>query len=284
MIERNPPRAAAANLQALSRALKLPYTRAMAKKRGTRRPNRSTNSDRLIIYGTHAVEAVVANPKRVVHRLLATRNAAERLTTALIARGVEPEIVSSTQIERLVGSQTVHQGVAVDTEPLKPLDIDDLADMPLVVVLDRVTDPHNVGAILRSAAAFGAGALIMTERHAPQATATLAKSASGALEHVAVVPVKNLARALANLADHGFERIGLDSGESEPLEDYAVASPAALVLGAEGTGLRRLTRENCDQLLRLSTTGPIASLNVSNAAAVALHTIVTSKSWNPAAA
>lgn len=251
----------------------------MAKKRGTRRPNRNTSSDRLIIYGTHAVEAVVANPKRVVHRLLATRNAAERLTTALIARGVEPEIVSSTQIERQVGSQTVHQGVAVETEPLESLDIDDLANMPLVVVLDRVADPHNVGAILRSAAAFGAGAVIMTERHAPQATATLAKSASGALEHVAVVPVKNLARALAGLADHGFERIGLDSGETEPLEDYAVTSPAALVLGAEGTGLRRLTRENCDRLLRLTTTGAIASLNVSNAAAIALHTIVTSKGW-----
>ncbi len=251
----------------------------MATKRGTRRPNRKPKSDRLIIYGTHAVEAVVANPKRVVHRLLATRNAATRLTTALNTRDVEPEIVSSTQIERLTGSQAVHQGLVVETEPLASLDIDDLANMPLVVVLDRVTDPHNVGAILRSAAAFGAGALIMTERHAPQATATLAKSASGALEHVALVPVKNLARALDMLADHGFERIGLDSAEAEPLEDYAATSPVALVLGAEGTGLRRLTRENCDRLLRLNTTGPIASLNVSNAAAVALHTIVTSKTW-----
>lgn len=256
----------------------------MARKHADRRSQRHSGSDRSLIYGTHAVEAVVANPRRVVHRLLATRNAAERLIPALNHRNLVPEIVTAAQIERLLGTDAVHQGLAVETEPLLSPALADLAGMPLVIVLDRVTDPQNVGAVLRSAAAFGAGALVMTERHAPPATGALAKAASGALEHVALVPVKNLARALDTLARQGFERIGLDSGAAEPLEACAASPPLALVLGAEGTGLRRLTRETCDRLCRLTTSGPIASLNVSNAAAVALHSVTTSAAWRPAAA
>ena len=247
----------------------------MASKRAPRRPRRQTQPDRLFIYGTHAVDAVVANPKRVVHRLLATRNAAGRLEGALIARGITPEITDPARIERIVGRDAVHQGVAVETEPLPAPDIEDVAGQTLVLVLDQVTDPHNVGACLRSAAAFGAGALIMTERHAPKATGVLAKAASGALEHVALVPVTNLARALETLKKQGFECIGLDGEATDALESHEPARATALVLGAEGKGLRRLTRETCDRLCRLTTRGQIASLNVSNAAAVALHVVAT---------
>lgn len=247
----------------------------MASKRAPRRKRRQALPDRLFIYGTHAVDAVVANPRRVVHRLLATRNAAGRLEASFIARGLTPEIVDPTRIDDLVGRDTVHQGIAVETEPLPAQAIEDAAGLPLVLVLDQVTDPHNVGACLRSAAAFGAGALIMTDRHAPAATGVLAKAASGALEHVALISVKNLARTLETLQKQGFECIGLDGEATDALENHSHAKATALVLGAEGKGLRRLTREMCDHLCRLTTPGPIRSLNVSNAAAVALHVVAT---------
>lgn len=224
-----------------------------------------------LIYGWHSALAALQNPRRQVHRILATRNALSRLAE----HGVKdlPAPVEPRAIERATGAGAVHQGIAVVCDPLPAPAIEDLGDARLVIVLDQVTDPHNVGAILRSAAAFSADALILTERHGPAESGVLAKAASGGLEHVALTRVKNLARALDALADMGFRRLGLDSAHEEPLEAVSAESKSAIVLGAEGKGLRRLTREKCDRLVRLDLPGPIASLNVSNAAALALYVL-----------
>lgn len=226
------------------------------------------------IYGTHAASAALGNPKRRILRLVATRNAARDLGD----RGADAEIADPRDLGRLLPEGAVHQGIACLAEPLAELDLEDLiaaaeahpAPGPLVV-LDQVTDPHNVGAILRSAAAFGALGLLVTERHAPGQTGVLAKAASGGLEHVPIVRVDNLARALETLGAAAFERIGL---AEEAADDLAAVRPAprvAILLGAEGKGLRRLTRDHCDRLVRLTTPGAIGSLNVSNAAAIALY-------------
>jgi 23S rRNA (guanosine2251-2'-O)-methyltransferase len=169
----------------------------------------------------------------------------------------------------------VHQGVAVEVAPLTPLAVDALADARLVVVLDQITDPHNVGAIFRSAAAFAAKAIVTTARHSPEATGVLAKSASGALELVPLVTVQNLARGLEELRAHGFLLVGLDSTGDTDLNEGALRAPLAIVLGAEGKGLRQLTKQTCDRVARINVPGEIKSLNVSNAAALALY--VTSR-------
>lgn len=227
--------------------------------------------DQIWIYGIHSVAAVLGNPKRTVLRLLATRNAAARLVEegATLPAGFEE--TTPRDIDRLLGSDAVHQGAAVEVAPLVPLELDDLGDARLVVALDQVTDPHNVGAIIRSAAAFGADAIITTGRHAPVETGVLAKAASGALEHIAMIEVPNLARALTDLGKLGWSRVGLDSEGDEPLETAMKAPRIVLVLGAEGKGLRRLTRDLCDVVARLDMPGPIKSLNVSNAAALSLY-------------
>jgi 23S rRNA (guanosine2251-2'-O)-methyltransferase len=177
-------------------------------------------------------------------------------------------------LERRLGADAVHQGALVETEPLPEPELAEMAASagarPLLV-LDQITDPHNVGAVLRSAAVFNAGGLVMTRRHSPPLDGTLAKSASGALEHVPVALVQNLARAIADLKDLGVTVIGLDADATERLEATVWTAGAALVLGAEGKGLRQLTRESCDRLARITADGPFASLNVSNAAAIALH-------------
>ena len=167
----------------------------------------------------------------------------------------------------------MHQGLLLEARPLEPIEIDDIPAAGSVLVLDQVTDPHNVGAIIRTAAAFGVTALVMTDRHAPNMSGTLAKAASGGLEHVPTVLVVNLARALDQLGDRGFLRVGLDSDGESALEDAPLTGSLALVLGAEGKGLRRLTRERCDLLVKLDMPGSIKSLNVSNACAVALTVI-----------
>jgi 23S rRNA (guanosine2251-2'-O)-methyltransferase len=227
-----------------------------------------------LIWGIHAVEAALGNEERAIGRLYLTDNAERRLAEVLKARGLAHERVLPKDLDRRLGPDTVHQGALIETEPLSEPRLEAIAEAaggrPLIV-LDQVTDPHNVGAILRSAAVFGASGLMMTRRHSPPLDGTLAKSASGALEHVPVVLVQNLARALAELKALGFTVIGLDGEAPDRLEELAWPERAALVLGAEGKGLRQLTRESCDRLCRISTDGPIASLNVSNAAAVALH-------------
>lgn len=224
-----------------------------------------------LIYGWHSALAALQNPRRRIRRVFATANALERL--AEIGIRDLPNSVDAREIDRVTGGGAVHQGIAVLSDPLPEADITDVEDADLVVVLDQVTDPHNVGAIMRSCAALGASAIILTERHGPKETGVLAKAASGALEYVSLVRVKNLARAMEELAELGFFRIGLDSEHADSLEDFRVPGKAALVLGAEGKGMRRLTRENCDQLFRVEMPGKIKSLNVSNAAALALYIV-----------
>lgn len=236
-----------------------------------RQPRGGAATDRVTLYGLHAVEAALSNPERPVLRLLATDNAAHRLAPLLAERKLTPEIVTPRNLDRQLGPDTVHQGVLLETAPLPPSSLDDVDPNGVLLVLDQVTDPHNVGAVLRSAAAFGAAGLVLTERHSPPLTGVLAKSASGALDLVPVVLVKNLAQALAELGERGFLRVGLAEEADEALEEASLARPLALVLGAEGKGLRQLTRERCDRLCRISTVSALASLNVSNAAAIAMH-------------
>jgi 23S rRNA (guanosine2251-2'-O)-methyltransferase len=226
------------------------------------------------LYGVHAVEAALRNDARKVLRLLMTENAENRLAEAVAARQIAPERVSPRDLDRMLGEDTVHQGVMLETEPLEEPDIGELAeraDNGPLIVLDQVTDPHNVGAILRSAAVFGAAGLVMTRRHSPPLDGALAKSASGALELVPVALVQNLARTLAELKEHFCIILGLDGEAEHLIENEPLTGRVALLLGAEGKGLRELTRQSCDRLVRIATRGAIGSLNVSNAAAISLH-------------
>lgn len=224
------------------------------------------------LYGLHTVRAAIDNPARKIRRMLVTRNAAVRLgfeETSDLSFPVE--IVEPRDIDRIVGTDAVHQGVVIEAVPLKPKKLSALSDSSLILVLDQVTDPHNVGAILRSGVAFAAGALITTARHSPTESGVLAKSASGALEHIDLIEVRNLADALAELHAAGFQTVGLDSDGPAQLEDTFGGNKIALVLGAEGKGLRQKTRATVTALARLDMPGVIRSLNVSNAAAVALY-------------
>lgn len=224
------------------------------------------------LYGLHTVRAAIDNPRRRIRRLLATRNALARLDIADVGALPFPvEMVEPREIDRLTGDDAVHQGVLAEAEPLKPKPLSALDDTPLVLVLDQITDPHNVGAIMRSAVAFGAGALITTARHSPSESGVLAKSASGALEHIDHLEVRNLAEALKELQEAGYQTVGLDSEGPDVLEHSFSGDKIALVLGAEGKGLRQKTRETVDRLARLDLDGAIRSLNVSNAAAVAMY-------------
>lgn len=232
----------------------------------------STHPDRLYIYGIHPVAAALANPRRKIRRLLATENAAQRLNELGAQLTVAIEPAAPRDLDRLLGSEAVHQGLVAEVDPLDSPGLDALGEEArLILLLDQITDPHNVGAILRSAAAMAADAVIVTGRHSPTETGVLAKSASGALDIVPVIVVPNLSRALSSIGDMGFYRIGLDSDGSATLEDAVGPERIALVLGAEGKGLRHLTRESCDVVARLDLPGALRSLNVSNAAALSLY-------------
>jgi 23S rRNA (guanosine2251-2'-O)-methyltransferase len=224
-----------------------------------------------LVYGIHSVAAALDNPRRQPLRLLVTRNAAERLGLAGRELAIPVEITTPDAIAARLPEGAVHQGALLEAEPLAEPAIEDLTEARLLVVLDQVTDPQNVGAVLRSAAALGADALVITARHAPMASGALAKAASGALEHVPIVTIGNLGNALEALKQAGFRCIGLDSTGDRPLEGAVNAERIALVLGAEGKGLRQRTRQICDVVARIDLPGAIKSLNVSNAAVLALY-------------
>ena len=223
----------------------------------------------VVMYGWHTVTAALRNPARRIRKLLATENAARRLSDEGVP--ASPELVRPSAIAERLMPDAVHQGLYLETDPLPSPAIDDLPASGVVLVLDQITDPHNVGAIFRTAAAFAASAIVTTQRHSPDATGALAKAASGALELVPLVNVQNLARALAALKQKGFLVVGLDSSGDGDLAALTLRAPLALVLGAEGKGLRQLTKETCDHVARIELPGEIKSLNVSNAATLALY-------------
>ena len=228
--------------------------------------------DQVLLYGLHTVRAALANPERKNIKLSTTQNALVRLEVGPVdALGIPVEIVSPQDIDKVLGPEAIHQGVMLETRPLPVRRLEALKDSPLLLVLDQVTDPHNVGAIMRSAVAFDAGAVITTQRHSPTESGVLAKSASGALELIPYIQITNLADALSELHRLGFTTIGLDSEGPAPLEGTFSGDKVALVLGSEGKGLRQKTRETVNALARLDMPGAIKSLNVSNAAAIALY-------------
>ena len=240
------------------------------------RPDRAHDPSAVLIWGVHSVEAALGNRARPCKRLLVTSSGMERIAEAARARGVRIEQVGDAEIDRRLPRDAVHQGILLEAGPLARVSLEEaVLDKPagtrLVVVLDQITDPHNFGAILRSAAGFGATAVIAQERHSPRLTGIVAKAASGALDRIPVAEVVNIARTLDELKREGFQTLGFDSEAAYDISASNLTGDLALVMGAEGDGLRRLVRESCDRLVRLPTLPRLPSLNVSNAAAVALY-------------
>jgi 23S rRNA (guanosine2251-2'-O)-methyltransferase len=234
------------------------------------KPRYDPDTGPVYLYGLHTVRAALDNPLREKRNLLVTPNALARLGedgTVVKMRYTE---TTPKELDRLLGADAVHQGVALEVEPVSRFGLSDLREPRLVVILDQLTDPHNVGAILRTACAFGADAVITTARHSPRETGVMAKAASGALDLVPMIEVRNLGDAIEKLKDRGMTVIGFDSEAPAPVRPRTDDTPIAIVLGAEGKGLRQRTRELCDEMVRLDMPGPIKSLNVSNAAAIAL--------------
>ncbi|WGH77942.1 TrmH family RNA methyltransferase [Jannaschia ovalis] len=244
------------------------------------RDRRAAAQATIWLFGLHAVRDALSNPMRERLRLVLTKNAADRLGEAVPASGMTPEIVDPRKFDVPIDPGSVHQGAALEVRALDWGRLEDVArpgqGAPLVVALDRVTDPHNVGAILRSAEVFGARAVIAPARHSPPETGALAKTASGALERQPYLRLGNLGDALERLKALGYLCIGMDGDAPETLGAAAADlrdRPAAIVLGAEGPGLRERTRSLCDRMVRIDPAGGFGSLNVSNAAAVALYAL-----------
>ena len=234
------------------------------------------DSSQLYIYGSHAVRAAVDNPKRHIKNLYLTENAAHELAETLAKRKIQAQISKPQQLASLLPPDAVHQGMVLETEPLPEPDLDDLAASgKLLVLLDQVSDPRNVGAILRAAAVFDAGGIILPRRNSPPPSGTLAKTASGALEVVPLLAVANLARALETLHKAGYMSVGLDERGDTLIGDVPKDRPLAVVMGAEGSGLRRLTRETCDMLacLAVADDARFVTLNVATATAVTLYAL-----------
>ncbi len=233
------------------------------------------------LYGAHAVEAALSNRRRGIRRILATVNALPRLEAWLdLDRHPKPEMMDAKQLEKQLHAGAVHQGIAAEVEPLEELSlIELLSEAPTgpIIVLDQVTDPHNVGAVLRSAAAFGAAAVLATDRGAPTENAVIAKSASGAMEHVPLITVGNLSQAFEQLKKSDYWIAGMSGEAEQTIAQAKLTQKTALVMGAEGKGLRRLTAERCDFLVKIPIAERMESLNVSNAAAVALYELYRSR-------
>ncbi len=254
---------------------------ALEKRKRTRKPGRAKRrptSHTYWMFGIHAVAAALTNPARKKHRLVVSRNCYRRLESQINASGLAPEIKAARQLAAIVGREAVHQGVALEVETLRPPALESIVASvgpgARIVALDRVSDPHNVGAILRSADAFLASAVVTTRRHAPPETGALAKSASGALERAHYLRVRNLVAELDALRESGFLLIGLDEKGGQDLVltiSKHRHQRLALVLGSEGHGLRQSTREHCDELASIPCKPSLGSLNVSNAAAIALY-------------
>lgn len=257
--------------------------RAKQDRAGQDRRGKAPRDKRVWLFGQHPVTAALTNPNRWIHRLLATRQGLERLAEAEIRRDIGVEETDGRTLETLLPEGAVHQGLAALCDPLDPVFIEDIvADRDLakpILILDQVTDPHNVGAILRSAAIFGAAGVVIQDRNAPPESGTLAKSASGALESIPLVRAGNLSQTIGLLQNAGYWVVGLAGEATETLPQTELNRRTAIVLGAEGAGLRRLTAERCDQLLRIPMApNPVGSLNVSNAAAIALYELWRSAS------
>jgi 23S rRNA (guanosine2251-2'-O)-methyltransferase len=227
--------------------------------------------DQVVIWGLHAVAAALANPERGIIGLRVSENAALRLAPQIAARGLSPRIEPPRGLGAGLPEGAVHQGAVLTAAPLPARGLADAVPGRPLIALDQVTDPRNVGAILRVAAAFAAGGVIVTRRHGPQESGVIAKAASGGLELVPLIEVANLARALGEARALGYWAVGLDSDAPHGLGADALHGVVLFVLGAEGAGLRRLTRERCDLVARLDLPGEIRSLNVAAACALALH-------------
>ena len=229
----------------------------------------------LWLYGLHAARAALANPKRKILRAVLTTRAVEEIGSPLLGR-VRHETADTEQVSRLLPPGSVHQGVALQVERLPHRDLEDVLGASdgrrrVVLVLDQISDPHNAGAILRTAAAFGVTAVIVQDRHAPPESGVLAKAASGALDSIPYVQVVNISRALEQLGEREFWRVALAGDGDGALKDVMPTGDVALVLGSEGSGIRRLVRENCDASAYVPIASAMESLNVSNAAAIALY-------------
>ncbi|MEK7800827.1 MAG: 23S rRNA (guanosine(2251)-2'-O)-methyltransferase RlmB [Pseudomonadota bacterium] len=255
--------------------------------RGAREaPQNDSPKIRIDIYGIHAVEAALNNPERTIHKIYVTETAedmAYELIKAANKNGRDhkpPVLLEKQTFDRALPKDAVHQGIGVDCDPLQDVYLPDIINRAankaksVILLLDQVTDPHNLGAVIRSACAFGADAIIVQSRHAPELNALVAKTASGAMEHMSVVYETNLARAIENLQEHGYFALALDERGEKTIGEAPKYQKTVLVLGAEGPGLRPLVRDKCDILVKLPTSGNFSSLNVSNAAAVSLYAVL----------
>lgn len=240
----------------------------MSKKFRSKSPQ--SHSENYWLYGFHSCDQALKNPERRIRQIIMTASAAKEWSQRTLP--LSPTISDHISIERQLPTGAVHQGIAMEVEPLPEKSLEDYLPNRPLILLDHVTDPHNVGAIIRTAAAFNAGGVIMTDRHSPKENGTLAKAASGGLELIPLIRVTNLAHCLETLKRYGYWCIGLTGETTQTLSDlHSLPKNIALVLGAEGEGLRRLTAERCDILTRIPINAQMESLNVSNAAAIALY-------------
>ncbi|OPZ79147.1 MAG: 23S rRNA (guanosine-2'-O-)-methyltransferase RlmB [Alphaproteobacteria bacterium ADurb.Bin438] len=242
-----------------------------------KKPNFNNNKNQFWLFGNHAVCEALNNDNRIKHQLLVTKNTELNIK---LPKTLRKEIVMKEKLDSLLGRDTIHQGIALLVSPLDSLDIEYAYDKKTVLILDQVTDPHNVGAILRSAVAFDIDAVILTDDNSAKESGVLAKSACGALERMPIIRVVNLKRAIEQLKSNDFWCIGFDGDGKRELKDFNFGNKTAIIMGAEGPGMRRLTKEACDEILRISMSPNMESLNVSNATAIALYESYTARISN----